>query len=163
MEPASLDLDSIDNLLKTLKDGPFFERKQAADELGRLPESHERVIAALMQAAESDSDPSVRHAAIQAMETPVHAHFMSTRPQMARAFTDIRQRNNRLEALAAQESDNQSLKSARQFLNGVRLLIVGVISLLTLMLDLPDALRWLLPAVMVVFIIAFFVRMFSQD
>jgi hypothetical protein len=156
-------LDSIDTLLKTLKDGPFFERKHAADELGRLPESTGHIISALMEAARADGDPGVRRAAIQALESPVHAEHIRSVPKVATALADVKQLNIALEAAASQEADNTTWKATRRVLNGVRLVIVGIFSLFTLTSNLPEALRWLVVGVVIIFTLAYFMRQSGQD
>src|SRR5215467_2917023 len=86
MEHAATDVNA---LLKTLNHGAFFERRKAAEDLARLPQSNRKIIDALMEAARSDHDPSVRRAAIAAIETPVHRQFAQSQRGLASAPTEI--------------------------------------------------------------------------
>ena len=102
------------DLLKTLKDGPFFERKRAADELGRLPDEHRTDHQRTYGGGTNGWRSGVRRAAIQALESPVHAEHIRSLPKMAAALADVKQLNIALEAAASQEADNTTWKATRQ-------------------------------------------------
>src|SRR5687768_13945786 len=123
VEPSTIDLD---NRLKTLKDGPFFDRKKAADDLALLPQSSEQVIAALMQAAQTDSDPGVRRAAIRALEMPVHFQYIQSHARLAGTLADIKRHNDTLEAAAKVGDDDSGGNIALRLLKDIGQLIVGL-------------------------------------
>jgi hypothetical protein len=159
-EQSTIDLNS---LLASLKDGAFFERKKAADDLGRLPQSGEQVIAALMQAAQTDSDPSVRRAAIQAMETPVHFQFIASQPKLARTLVDIK-RNNEQESAVSHEVDDQGCgKTGLRFLTNIGQLMVGIIALFLLTPELPETYRWVCLVVVFVIGMMFIVQKYTSS
>src|SRR5262245_61006849 len=110
------------DLLKATKVGTFFERRKAVDDLARLPQSSDQVIASLLEAAQRDGDPSVRQAAIRAMETPIHQQFLRSRPALAGKLSEIKRRRNAEELAASQESEGSN--SWWQGLNAI-LTVIG--------------------------------------
>jgi hypothetical protein len=159
VEPSTIDLD---NRLKTLKDGPFFDRKKAADDLARLPQSSEQVIAALMEAAQTDSDPGVRSAAIRALEMPVHFQYLQSYARLADSLADIKRHNDTLEAAANEGDDDSGWGIVFRLLKDMWQLIVGVIILFVLPPDLPEIYRWAGIVVVSVFGIVFMVKKYSK-
>jgi hypothetical protein len=97
------------SLLKSLKTGTFFERRKAADDLASLTQSSEQVINALMQAAQTDHDPSVRKAAIKALEAPVNENFMRSRPyDWVNTLGEIKREHHRQELAASVEVERKN-------------------------------------------------------
>ena len=127
----------LDGLLTTLKRGAFFERRKAAEDLARLPETSEQVVTVLMQVAQSDRDPAVRQAAIRALEASVHSQYVSSRSGLVRALADIKRQHHAQESAAAQPVDDSGWKSGLRFLNDIRLLVVGIISLFVMTSGAP--------------------------
>jgi hypothetical protein len=159
IEPANIDLDS---LLKTLKDGPFFDRKKAADDLALLPQSGEQVSAALMQAAQTDRDPGVRRAALRALEMPVHFQYIQSQARLAGTLAAIKRHNDTLEAAANEGNDDSGWSIILRLLKDMWQLIVGIFILFVLPPDLPEIYRWAGIVVVFVFGIVFIVKKYSK-
>jgi precorrin isomerase len=105
-DPVQAEPSNSDSLLKLLRDGVFFERKRAVEDLGKLPQSSEPVISALMHTAQTDSDPGVRSAAIRTMEMPIHYQYLRAR-NMLGTLTDVKRQSSAQELAAHQEAQPQ--------------------------------------------------------
>lgn len=73
-------LDESEKALRGLSSKFEADREQAAKSIGKLPESNERLIKALITAM-NDEQQSVKRAARAALDAPQHQAFMKTRPE----------------------------------------------------------------------------------
>jgi hypothetical protein len=70
-----------EELLQDIKRGGLaFRRIEAAEKIGKLGQSHPRLVEALLRAREKDASEEVRKAAADALKSPVHAHMLKKNP-----------------------------------------------------------------------------------
>ena len=82
--PESKSSQEADRLIKTLKQGGLaFNRKEAAEQIEKLPSSSEALVAALVQAREFDENEEVRKAAAKALQAPGHRAILDRNPNLA--------------------------------------------------------------------------------
>jgi hypothetical protein len=83
MEDASLTAD-MEKLTDTLKRGGLaFRRLEAAEKIGKLKQSHPRLVLALLRAQEWDRAAEVRKAAAAVLKSPVHRRLLEDHPGLA--------------------------------------------------------------------------------
>ncbi len=71
-------------LLQEVKRGGLaFRRIEAAEKIGKLADSHPRLVEALLRAAGTDASEEVRKAAAEALQSPVHADVLEENPGLA--------------------------------------------------------------------------------
>ncbi len=76
---------SVDKSLQDLLEGLLTPtRKEAAQELGKLSASSERIVGTLVAASESDREASVRGVAAEALLAPAHREVMEQNPDLVR-------------------------------------------------------------------------------
>jgi hypothetical protein len=99
--------DNTKRLLEDLKQGPLaYDRRKAAEELGKSPDSNEDVVRALVVAETSDPDTGVRETAAQALFGAAHvAAIQSNR--------DLAEWKRATEQIARQRTANEAIKASR--------------------------------------------------
>ncbi len=84
----------LKTLLESLQGQVAIARKEAARELGKLIESNERVVKALVVAAENDEDPLVRRVAADALKSEAHREILRQLPDLAERDQFARVKSN---------------------------------------------------------------------
>jgi hypothetical protein len=80
----------IEQLMNDLRDKRFdFERKVAAEEIGKLTYSNIQLASALVTAGNTDSSISVRKAVSVALASPVHQAVLEQNPELKKQATKI--------------------------------------------------------------------------
>lgn len=69
--------EKLERLLRELETANPYERKVAVERLGELETSNERIVRALEAVALKDGNPSVRQAAIKALQAPAHQPYVT--------------------------------------------------------------------------------------
>ena len=121
MQPST----SID-LKKTLEDlaeSSFpFERRQAANSLGQVVATSEEILRALIAAETLDSDPAVRSAAMQSLESPVHQAYLEAHTEFRHEAAELAERNRGQRLLTEEARLVAEFAERRQ---GMRLRMLG--------------------------------------
>jgi hypothetical protein len=79
-QPLSVEMEK---LLGALKGGGLaFRRLEAAEKIGKLGQSHPRLVLALLRVSEKDGSEEVRTAAAGALKAPVHAEILEKNPAL---------------------------------------------------------------------------------
>jgi hypothetical protein len=85
----------VKKLLQTLRQGGLaFNRKEAAENIGKLNESSEALVAALIQAREFDDNEEVRKTAADALHSPAHTTILDNDPGLEKRAAVARKRRN---------------------------------------------------------------------
>lgn len=75
--------DMVVQLIRDISEGGLsYQRRDAANALGKLEESSEDIVMALLVAKESDTNIDVRQAAAAALEAPVHQRYIQAHPEV---------------------------------------------------------------------------------
>lgn len=76
-------LQEVENLLRVLQSGNLHTARQdAAEQLGNVRTSSDRIVLALITASESDPHPDVRRAATGSLQAPVHKEYLRQHPNV---------------------------------------------------------------------------------
>ncbi|MGB7539264.1 MAG: hypothetical protein WBM17_12065 [Anaerolineales bacterium] len=71
----------MEKLLQDIKRGGLaFRRIEAAEKIGKLAQSHPRLVEALLRASQKDASGEVRKAAAEALKSTVHAQILKKNP-----------------------------------------------------------------------------------
>jgi len=75
-------MESIPQLLQDIQAGLSYKRLDAANAMGKLDESSEEVIVALLTAKETDAKEEVKTAASSALEALIHKQYIQDHPEV---------------------------------------------------------------------------------
>lgn len=86
MIPGPRASNEAEQLLHSLQGGLMFGRVEAAAKLGKLTESNERIVAALVLARDHDANSKVQAAAAEALQAPVHQAVLNKNPDLVKSI-----------------------------------------------------------------------------
>lgn len=75
-------MESIPQLLQDIQGGLSYKRRDTANAMGKLDESSEEVIVALLTAKETDAKEDVKIAASSALEASIHKQYIQDHPEV---------------------------------------------------------------------------------
>ncbi len=122
---------NIERLLQELQSGGLVStRRDAALAFGKLAESSESIVIALMVAKESDDNLEVRNAATEALLAPAHQTFIEQHPELVTKATELTQvrQAQRAQATKTAVSTNAGKSDVKNW--GIYLLIAGIAALI---------------------------------
>ncbi len=121
----------VEALLAALREGPSaYGRREAAEALGKLPESSQRITAALVMARETDPYDGVRSEATAALKLPAHQAVLDANPvwvEQLLALSHVRQAG-----VVAQEQETRKRSRAADGIItfGVIVAVIGAAALI---------------------------------
>jgi hypothetical protein len=123
-------VSNVDTLLKNLKEGSFFERRKAANDLATVTESSPRIATALLNALRVETDPQVVAAVRTALNAPVHKAMISSNLILTTTEAEAFRSRQQLDAQMKQQAARESYGNQRGQTCALRLLVFGGLAMI---------------------------------